>query len=125
MVPKTGESKREVHLMYAIVETGGKQYRVQAGDEFNVEKLPGDVGSEVVLDRVLLIGGDETKVGTPYLEGAKVKAQIVEQDKARKILVPEEQRRTFAKGMAIANRIPVYGSLPLKANDFSSVYPRG
>jgi large subunit ribosomal protein L21 len=87
MVPKTGESKREVHLMYAIVETGGKQYRVQAGDEFNVEKIPGDVGSEVVLDRVLLIGGDETKVGTPYLEGAKVKAQIVEQDKARKILV--------------------------------------
>ncbi|NLC53039.1 MAG: 50S ribosomal protein L21 [Firmicutes bacterium] len=73
--------------MYAIVETGGKQYRVQVGDEFNVEKLPGDVGSEVELDRVLLIGGEETKVGTPYLEGAKVKASIVQQDKARKILV--------------------------------------
>jgi len=73
--------------MYAIVETGGKQYRVQAGDQFNVEKLPGEVGSEVVLDRVLLIGGEETKVGTPYVEGARVKTVIVQQDKARKIFV--------------------------------------
>lgn len=73
--------------MYAIVETGGKQYRVQVGDQFNVEKLPGEVGSEVVLDRVLLLGGEETKVGAPYVAGAKVKAVIVQQDKARKILV--------------------------------------
>ena len=73
--------------MYAIVETGGKQYRVQVGDQFNVEKLPGEVGSEVVLDQVLLIGGEETKVGTPYVAGAKVKTVIVQQDKARKILV--------------------------------------
>ena len=73
--------------MYAIVETGGKQYRVTAGDQFNVEKLPGEVGSEVVLDRVLFIGGDEVKIGNPYVEGAKVKTVIVEQDKARKILV--------------------------------------
>ena len=73
--------------MYAIVETGGKQYRVAADDLFNVEKLPGEVGAEVVLDHVLLIGGEETKIGNPYVEGAKVKTVIVEQDKARKILV--------------------------------------
>jgi large subunit ribosomal protein L21 len=73
--------------MYAIVETGGKQYRVAANDLIKVEKLPGEVGAEVELDRVLLIGGAETKIGHPYLEGAKVKTVIVEQDKARKILV--------------------------------------
>ena len=73
--------------MYAIVETGGKQYRVTAGDQFNVEKLPGEVGSEVMLDRVLFLGGEETKIGNPYVAGAKVKTVIVEQDKARKILV--------------------------------------
>ncbi|HBG16774.1 MAG TPA: 50S ribosomal protein L21 [Firmicutes bacterium] len=73
--------------MYAIVETGGKQYRVSTGDQFNVEKLPGEVGTQVILDRVLLIGGEELKVGNPLVEGAKVKAEIIEQDKARKILV--------------------------------------
>ncbi|NLW55418.1 MAG: 50S ribosomal protein L21 [Firmicutes bacterium] len=73
--------------MYAIVETGGKQYRVAVGDQFNVEKIPGEVGTQVELDRVLLIGGEEIKIGNPLVEGAKVKAEIIKQDKARKILV--------------------------------------
>ena len=73
--------------MYAIVETGGKQYRVAVGDEFNVEKLPGEVGSKLELDRVLLIGGKEIKIGNPLVEGAKVKAEIIKQDKARKVLI--------------------------------------
>ncbi len=73
--------------MYAIVETGGKQYRVAVGDELNVEKIPGEVGTEVELDRVLLIGGEEIKIGNPLVEGAKVKAEIVKQDKARKIMI--------------------------------------
>lgn len=73
--------------MYAIVETGGKQYRVTVGDQFNVEKLPGEVGTQIELDRVLLIGGEDTKVGNPLVEGAKITAEIIKQDKARKILV--------------------------------------
>jgi large subunit ribosomal protein L21 len=73
--------------MYAIVETGGKQYRVAPGDQIKVEKLPGEVGTQLELDRVLLIGGEETKVGTPLVEGAKVKAEIVAQDKDRKVIV--------------------------------------
>jgi len=74
--------------VYAVVETGGKQYRVAEGDTIFVEKLPVDEGQEVVLDRVLLVSKDgETKVGTPYIEGAKVVAQAVKQGKGRKIIV--------------------------------------
>ncbi|HHX02945.1 MAG TPA: 50S ribosomal protein L21 [Tissierellia bacterium] len=74
--------------MYAIVETGAKQYRVEVGTEFSVEKLQGEVGDTVSLDKVLLIKTeDETLVGTPYLEGAAVKASIVEQGKAPKVII--------------------------------------
>lgn len=72
--------------MYAVVETGGKQYKVAAGQTVRVEKLEGDKGSEVVLDKVLLLAGDgKVQVGTPYLEGAKVQAKIVEQHRSRKV----------------------------------------
>jgi large subunit ribosomal protein L21 len=72
----------------AVMETGGKQYRVQAGDVFRVERLEGDVGQEVVFDRVLMTGGeDSAKVGTPWVAGAGVKAEIVSQARADKILV--------------------------------------
>ncbi|MCO5221308.1 MAG: 50S ribosomal protein L21 [Thermomicrobiales bacterium] len=73
---------------YAIVETGGKQYRVQVGDVLSVEKLDGDTGTAVTLDRVLLIGGDgDTKIGTPVLEGASVAATISDQYRGEKIVV--------------------------------------
>ena len=74
--------------MYAVVETGGKQYRVQAGDVFRVERLEGEVGQEVVLDKVHMVGKeDSTKFGTPLLEGASVKAEILSQARADKVLV--------------------------------------
>lgn len=74
--------------MYAIVETGGKQYRVAEGDVITVERLGAGEGEEVVLDRVLLVAGsDGIKVGTPVVEGAKVRATVTGVGKHRKILV--------------------------------------
>jgi large subunit ribosomal protein L21 len=74
--------------MYAVVECGGKQYRVAPGDVITVEKLPQEEGQEVVLDRVLLLGGSEgVRVGKPLVEGAKVTAKVVGHGKAKKILV--------------------------------------
>jgi len=80
--------------MYAVVATGGKQYKVAEGDTLRVEKLKGDVGSEVAFDKVLLFSdGENVKVGQPVLEGAAVHGHIVEQDRAKKILVFKYKRR--------------------------------
>ena len=64
--------------MYAVVVTGGKQYRVSEGDTITVDRLSADVGSTVEIADVLLVGGDELKVGTPTVDGAKVVAEVVE-----------------------------------------------
>ncbi|MCA9525276.1 MAG: 50S ribosomal protein L21 [Myxococcales bacterium] len=80
--------------MYAIIRTGGKQYRVAEGQTLRVEKLPGAAGDTLTLDDVLLLGGDgETRIGTPTIEGARVEARILLQDRARKILVFKKRRR--------------------------------
>ncbi|MEW6281836.1 MAG: 50S ribosomal protein L21 [Candidatus Eremiobacterota bacterium] len=80
--------------MYAVVETGGKQYRVAAGQTVRVEKLDGAVGSSVSLEKVLAAGvGSELKIGSPYLQGARVEAEIVEQDRARKVTVFRYRKR--------------------------------
>jgi large subunit ribosomal protein L21 len=80
--------------MYAVVSTGGKQYRVQKGETLRVEKIPGEVGSQVTLDKVLMVAdGENIRVGQPLLEKAAVQASIVEQDKAKKILVFKYKRR--------------------------------
>ena len=74
--------------MYAIIKTGGKQYRVQEGDNIFVEKLASDVDSEVVFDKVLAVVNDgDVKVGSPVVEGAKVTAKVLEQGKEKKVLV--------------------------------------
>lgn len=74
--------------MYAIIKTGGKQYRVQEGDNIFVEKLENDVDSEVVFDQVLAVVNDgDVKVGSPLVAGAKVTAKVLEQGKQKKILV--------------------------------------
>ena len=74
--------------MYAIIETGGKQYRVQEGDNIFVEKLDADVDSNVVFDQVLAVVNDgDVKVGAPVVEGAKVTAKVLAQGKEKKILV--------------------------------------
>jgi large subunit ribosomal protein L21 len=80
--------------MYAIIRTGGKQYQVSTGERLRVEKIDGNVGDSVELSEVLMVGdGEEVKIGQPTLEGAKVMARIVEQGKARKVLVFKKKRR--------------------------------
>ena len=73
--------------MYAIIETGGKQIRVEVGSRIFVEKLEAEVGSTLTLDRVLLVGGKSVKVGAPYVEGATVTAKVEKQGKSKKIRV--------------------------------------
>ncbi len=81
--------------MYAIIQTGGKQYRVAPGDVLRVERLPGERGDEVKLDQVLLVTDDlgSVRVGAPLVENASVKGQIVRQGKAKKVLVFKKKRR--------------------------------
>ncbi len=74
--------------MYAIFETGGKQYKVAEGENCTVEKLQGEASSEVIFEKVLLIqDGDDVSVGTPYLEGAKISGRILSHGKGKKIIV--------------------------------------
>ena len=73
--------------MYAIIETGGKQVKVEVGAKIYVEKLNVNEGEEVTFDRVLLVGGESTKVGAPYVEGATVTAKVEKQGKAKKVIV--------------------------------------
>ncbi len=80
--------------MYAVVATGGKQYKVEAGEVLRVEKLQGDVGAQVAFDQVLLLAdGEEVRVGQPTVAGATVKGHIVEQGKSKKIIVFKYKRR--------------------------------
>ncbi|MBN2804791.1 MAG: 50S ribosomal protein L21 [Deltaproteobacteria bacterium] len=80
--------------MYAVVATGGKQYRVNEGDRVKVEKLVGDSGAKVVLDQVLMLGdGEKSKIGAPLLAGAKVEAEIVDQGRGKKIVVFKFKKR--------------------------------
>ncbi|WP_449244559.1 50S ribosomal protein L21 [Desulfobacca acetoxidans] len=80
--------------MYAIVQTGGKQYRVQPGDVLHVERLAGEVGDDITLDQVLLVAAeDEFQVGRPLIDGALIRGQILRQGRARKILVFKKKRR--------------------------------
>lgn len=74
--------------MYAIIETGGKQYRISEGETIAVEKLEAQKGESVTFDRVLLVAdGEKVSVGRPFVEGAKAVGKVLAQDKARKILV--------------------------------------
>ena len=73
--------------MYAIIETGGKQIRVEVGSRIYVEKLEAEVGSTLTLGKVLLVGGKAVKVGAPYVEGATVTAKVEKQGKSKKIRV--------------------------------------
>jgi len=80
--------------MYAVVATGGKQYKVEEGDILRVEKLTGDVGSQIAFDNVLIFSdGENVKIGQPDVDGVKVHGQIVAQGKNKKILVFKYKRR--------------------------------
>ena len=79
--------------MYAVIKTGGKQYKVSEGDLLKIEKLEGAVGDTVELSEVLMVGGDTVKIGTPLVPSASVVGTIVEQGKDKKILVFKSKRR--------------------------------
>ncbi|MBL8957086.1 MAG: 50S ribosomal protein L21 [Myxococcaceae bacterium] len=72
--------------MYAVIRTGGKQYRVAQGDVLRIEKIKGDKGADVAFDEVLMVGGDAPKIGKPTVAGAKVVGKILRQDKERRVL---------------------------------------
>jgi len=82
-----------VKYMYAVVKTGGKQYKVSAGDMLKVEKLEGSVGDTIELNEVLMVGGENVAIGTPLVPSASVIGKIVEQGKDKKILVFKSKRR--------------------------------
>lgn len=80
--------------MYAVVKTGGKQYRVAVGEKLKVEQIPADIDSQIVLEEVLMVaGGDEVKVGTPLVAGATVKATVVSHGRGKKVRIFKMRRR--------------------------------
>ncbi len=80
--------------MYAVVATGGKQYKVKEGDNLQIEKINGEVGSKVTFDNVLLFSdGDNLSVGQPMLENVSVNGEIIDQSKAKKIIIFKTKRR--------------------------------
>ncbi len=80
--------------MYAVIQTGGKQYRVKAGDSVQVEALPGEIGAPVSFDEVLMVGeGEGARIGAPFVAGAKVKATVVSQGRGAKVKIFKLRRR--------------------------------
>ena len=80
--------------MYAVVKTGGKQYKVAPGENLKVETIPADVGAEVVLDQVLMVGdGDSVRLGQPVVAGATVKATVVAHGRGEKVRIFKMRRR--------------------------------
>jgi large subunit ribosomal protein L21 len=80
--------------MYAVIRSGGKQYRVSQGGSLRVEKLPGEIGSSVTLDDILMIGGEgDVKIGTPKVDGAEITGTILAQGRGTKIRVFKMKRR--------------------------------
>jgi len=80
--------------MYAVIKTGGKQYRVSAGEKLKIESIPAEVGAEIVLDQVLLVADGETiTTGTPLVSGAAVKATVVSHGRGEKIKIFKLRRR--------------------------------
>ena len=81
--------------MYAVLATGGKQYKVQENDLLDIERIVGDVGSEITFSEIVAVGeeGGELKAGTPTIEGANVKAEIIDQYRGKKLIVFKMKKR--------------------------------
>lgn len=80
--------------MYAVIKTGGKQYRVAAGEKLKVEQIPADVGAEITLDQILMVGeGESVKIGAPLVSGATVKATVLAQGRHDKVKIFKMRRR--------------------------------
>lgn len=83
--------------MFAVIETGGKQYLISPDQKIRIEKIEADEGSEVIFDRVLLVAedeGEQVRIGTPYLEGAVVAARVIKQGRAKKIDILRYKSKT-------------------------------
>jgi large subunit ribosomal protein L21 len=80
--------------MYAVIKTGGKQYRVSPGEKIKIEQIPADVGSQIVLDQVLMVAeGESVKVGNPLVDGAKVSATVLAHGRGQKVRIFKLRRR--------------------------------
>lgn len=80
--------------MYAVFETGGVQFSVKEGDRIKAPKLEGQPKDKIVLDKVLFIGGEECRVGSPYIQGAKIEAEVVGSGKGEKVVIFKKKKRT-------------------------------
>ena len=98
-LPMMASLKKEgVRNMYAIIETGGKQVKVEVGQEIFVEKLNVETDQEYTFDKVLMVGGDKTKIGTPYIKNASVTAKVVKNGKQKKVIVYKyESKKDYHK----------------------------
>ncbi|WP_424833684.1 50S ribosomal protein L21 [Ruegeria sp.] len=90
--------------MFAVLRTGGKQYKVQAGDILRVEKLAADAGEKVQFNDVLMLGGDAPVVGAPFVEGAGVQAEVIEQIKGDKVIKFVKRRRKHSSKRTVGHR---------------------
>ncbi|MFO7772015.1 MAG: 50S ribosomal protein L21 [Roseovarius gahaiensis] len=90
--------------MFAVLKTGGKQYKVQSGDVLRVEKLAADAGEKVQFNDVLMLGGDKTVVGAPFIEGAAVQAEVVDQVKGDKVVKFVKRRRKHGSKRTVGHR---------------------
>ena len=80
--------------MYAVIKTGGKQYRVAAGEKLKIEQIPADVGAEITLDQILMVGeGESVQIGAPLIAGASVKATVLSQGRHDKVTIFKMRRR--------------------------------
>ena len=80
--------------MYAVIKTGGKQYRVAAGEKLKIEQIPAEVGAEITLDQILMVGeGESVRIGTPLVAGASVKATVLSQGRHDKVKIFKMRRR--------------------------------
>ncbi|MFY0661159.1 MAG: 50S ribosomal protein L21 [Shimia sp.] len=90
--------------MFAVLKTGGKQYKVQAGDVLRVEKLAADAGEKIQFNDVLMVGGDTTVVGAPFVEGAAVQADVIDQIKGEKLIKFVKRRRKHSSKRTVGHR---------------------
>ncbi len=93
-MPSSLESVIEGSIMYAVIKTGGKQYRVISGERLKVEKLEAEVGATVTLDQILMVSdGDKTTIGSPIIKGATVKATVLSHGRGDKVMIFKFRRR--------------------------------
>ncbi|SHK93781.1 LSU ribosomal protein L21P [Roseovarius pacificus] len=90
--------------MFAVLKTGGKQYKVQSGDVLRVEKLAADAGEKVQFNEVLILGGDKPVIGAPFVEGAAVQAEVVDQIKGDKVIKFVKRRRKHGSKRTVGHR---------------------